>query len=74
MIRIHYHVIVHGRMVIPSMLISQCVHELCMKVCVVIILCTYALRYIRDVCMCICLRMLRFQNDYKCFRARMITV
>ena len=61
-------------MIIPGMVISQCVHELCMKVCVVRILCTYALRYIRDVCTCICLRMLRFQNDYKCFRDRMITV
>ena len=45
-----------------------------MKVCVVIFLCTYASWCIRDVCTCICLRILRFQNDHKCFWARMIRV
>ena len=41
---------VHNHMVTPSILMSKSAHELCMKVCLVIILCTYASRYIR-VCM-----------------------
>jgi len=71
---VHYYMIVHDHMIIPSMVIGQCLHELCIKVSVVIILCIYASRYIRDICTCICLRILRFQNDYKWFRARMIIV
>jgi len=52
--------VVHGHVVIPGVVISQCVHELCIKECVVIILCAHASRFIRDVCT------LRFQSYYNC--------
>ena len=49
--------VVHGQMVIPSIVISHCIHELCMKVCVVIILCTYVWKHVR-----VCMYVLMFIN------------
>jgi len=48
-------VVVHGHMVIAIMVTSECVDELGIKVWVVIILYTYASRYIREAYTWICL-------------------